>query len=283
MVAADVHGKNHHVAGCFGSTCARCAAPRRRSRCVECRDEHERELFRATLGGMGLTGHILEVEFQLVRVPVAVDLAGERARRRTRRRRSRASREAGARVAVHRLLDRLPGARARARSRHPDEAGAGPSRTRRRRETPAPARRARRSPSACRAGCCDALDGAGCSTAVSAAASTRRAPCARHRPPRDVLLSARRGARLEPHLRPARLHPVPVRAARGRAVPGAVRRFLDTLLARARGASFLCVIKDCGAEGDGLLSFPRPGISFALDLPVRRETAGAGRRAQRVW
>ena len=30
---------------------------------------HERELFRATLGGMGLTGHILEVEFRMQRIP----------------------------------------------------------------------------------------------------------------------------------------------------------------------------------------------------------------------
>ncbi|MGH9320297.1 MAG: FAD-binding oxidoreductase, partial [Vicinamibacteria bacterium] len=32
--------------------------------------------------------------------------------------------------------------------------------------------------------------------------------------------------------------------------------------------SFLCVIKDCSGEGKGMLSFPRPGISIALDLAV---------------
>ena len=36
--------------------------------------------------------------------------------------------------------------------------------------------------------------------------------------------------------------------------------------------SFLTVIKDCGAEGEGLLSFPRPGMSVALDLPIRSNT-----------
>ena len=36
----------------------------------------------------------------------------------------------------------------------------------------------------------------------------------------------------------------------------------------------LCVIKDCGPEGEGLLSFPRPGISIALDLPLRDTTQG---------
>jgi len=38
------------------------------------------------------------------------------------------------------------------------------------------------------------------------------------------------------------------------------------------GASFLCVIKDCGPEGVGMLSFPRPGISIALDIAVRKDT-----------
>jgi FAD/FMN-containing dehydrogenase len=52
---------------------------------------------------------------------------------------------------------------------------------------------------------------------------------------------------------------------------GAARRFLDLLTARG-GASFLCVIKDCGEQGEGLLSFPMPGVSIALDIPMRPET-----------
>jgi decaprenylphospho-beta-D-ribofuranose 2-oxidase len=52
---------------------------------------------------------------------------------------------------------------------------------------------------------------------------------------------------------------------------GAARRFLELLTSRG-GASFLCVIKDCGAQGQGLLSFLRPGISIALDIPVRDDT-----------
>jgi FAD/FMN-containing dehydrogenase len=34
----------------------------------------------------------------------------------------------------------------------------------------------------------------------------------------------------------------------------------------------LCVIKDCGPEGKGLLSFPKEGISIALDIPITADT-----------
>jgi FAD/FMN-containing dehydrogenase len=51
----------------------------------------------------------------------------------------------------------------------------------------------------------------------------------------------------------------------------AVRQLLDHLT-REGAASFLCVIKDCGEEGEGLLSFPMKGTSIALDLQVRDNT-----------
>ncbi len=53
--------------------------------------------------------------------------------------------------------------------------------------------------------------------------------------------------------------------------PGATKRYLESLAAGGLG-SFLCVIKDCGPEGEGLLSFPRTGISIAVDLPIRAHT-----------
>src|SRR5262249_38747438 len=53
--------------------------------------------------------------------------------------------------------------------------------------------------------------------------------------------------------------------------PGAARRFLEVLVARG-GPSPLCVIKACGPQGTGVLSFPRPGISIAVDIPVRADT-----------
>lgn len=63
-------------------------------------------------------------------------------------------------------------------------------------------------------------------------------------------------------------HQAVLPASKGRA---AVRRFLE-LLTSLGGASFLCVLKDCGAQGSGMLSFPMPGTSIALDLALREHT-----------
>ena len=58
----------------------------------------------------------------------------------------------------------------------------------------------------------------------------------------------------------------------------AARRFLNVVTG-AGGASFLCVIKDCGPEGEGILSFPKPGISIALDIPMRDDTQALDRKS----
>jgi decaprenylphospho-beta-D-ribofuranose 2-oxidase len=47
----------------------------------------------------------------------------------------------------------------------------------------------------------------------------------------------------------------------------AVREFMQRL-ARLGCASPLCVIKDCGPEGRGLLSFPLEGTSIAVDMAI---------------
>jgi len=69
MVASDVHGKNHHASGCFGEHVRALRMRVADGRVLEVTERTEPELFRATLGGMGLTGHILEVEVQLERTP----------------------------------------------------------------------------------------------------------------------------------------------------------------------------------------------------------------------
>ena len=113
MVASDVHGKNHHVDGCFGQHVRSIKLRVADGRIVECSETSEPELFRATIGGMGLTGHILEVEFPMRRDPLAVDLGRERADRQPRRDGGRAER-GRPRVADDRRLGRLPGPRAQA-------------------------------------------------------------------------------------------------------------------------------------------------------------------------
>jgi len=67
-VANDVHGKNHHVRGCFGNHVRRLELVRSDGDRVVCSIEDNPELFRATIGGMGLTGLITWVEFALIPV-----------------------------------------------------------------------------------------------------------------------------------------------------------------------------------------------------------------------
>ena len=71
MVASDVHGGNHHVAGTFGEHVRSLRMRVPDGRVLEVSAQSEPDLFLATLGGMGLTGHILEVEVQLERIPSA--------------------------------------------------------------------------------------------------------------------------------------------------------------------------------------------------------------------
>jgi FAD/FMN-containing dehydrogenase len=52
---------------------------------------------------------------------------------------------------------------------------------------------------------------------------------------------------------------------------GEVRAFLE-LVRRHGGQPFLAVLKDFGAEGCGTLSFPRPGLTLALDFAVDART-----------
>jgi decaprenylphospho-beta-D-ribofuranose 2-oxidase len=67
-VASDVHGKNHHRDGSFGEFVERVRLLTADGRLVASGPDVERELFLATVGGMGLTGLIVEVRFRLRRV-----------------------------------------------------------------------------------------------------------------------------------------------------------------------------------------------------------------------
>ena len=68
MVAADVHGKNHHHVGTFGNFIHWLDILTTDAKIIRCSAETNTELFRSTIGGMGLTGVILRVAFYLKRV-----------------------------------------------------------------------------------------------------------------------------------------------------------------------------------------------------------------------
>lgn len=68
MIAADVHGKNHHAAGCFGDHVQSLDLLLADGRVVACGPDRDPELFAATRGGMGLTGVILRASFRLIPV-----------------------------------------------------------------------------------------------------------------------------------------------------------------------------------------------------------------------
>jgi FAD/FMN-containing dehydrogenase len=67
-IANDVHGKNHHKAGTFGCHITRFELLRSDGERLICSPEENADLFRATIGGLGLTGLILWAEFHVRRV-----------------------------------------------------------------------------------------------------------------------------------------------------------------------------------------------------------------------
>lgn len=68
-VANDVHGKNHHRAGSFGHHVDRIRLVRTNGDVIVCGPSIQQDWFSATVGGMGLTGIMTEVELRLMRVP----------------------------------------------------------------------------------------------------------------------------------------------------------------------------------------------------------------------
>jgi FAD/FMN-containing dehydrogenase len=269
LVAADVHGANHHVEGCFGAHVTALKLRVADGRIVECGPpqtegpDRQSELFRATVGGMGLTGHILEVEFRMRRIPSPwLHVESERI------------------ADIDAFMEGLASA-ARA---WPQTKGWIDCLKQGRRLGRGVLFRGRW---------------------AEAAEAPRELPRHTFRPAVPVVppfsfvspLSVRAFNSLYYHLpRRARgiehpdsfFYPLDVVADWNRlygprgftqyqcvlpesAGPGAARRFLE-LLTQKGGASMLCVIKDCGPEGVGLLSFPKPGISIALDIPVTDRT-----------
>ena len=67
-IANDVHGKNHHSAGSFGNHVRQITLIRTDGETIECGPKNNSPWFAATVGGLGLTGVIVKVELQLQRI-----------------------------------------------------------------------------------------------------------------------------------------------------------------------------------------------------------------------
>jgi decaprenylphospho-beta-D-ribofuranose 2-oxidase len=67
-IASDIHGKNHHVDGSFGSHVVRMSLLLADGTSVELTPERRGDVFWATVGGMGLTGIILDATIRLLRI-----------------------------------------------------------------------------------------------------------------------------------------------------------------------------------------------------------------------
>lgn len=66
-IANDVHGKNHHAVGSFGDHVVALRLLRTDGTVIDCGPDRDADWFAATVGGMGLTGVILTAELQLKR------------------------------------------------------------------------------------------------------------------------------------------------------------------------------------------------------------------------
>jgi len=265
MVAADVHGKNHHVDGSIGRHVSELRLLLASGEIVDCSRERHADLFRATLGGMGLTGHILEIEMRMVRVPSPwiwqqtsrVDNLGEFL--------GALDRSARQWPFTVGWIDCLKRGKQLGRGvlycgRWSEPAEAPPTPPRPRGAIGVPFR----------------LPGWVLNDATARLFNVvywRR----QSRRPRSGVVHPELFFWPLDRIR----HWSRIYGARGftqfqcvlpeRERPGASQRFLAEA-ARRGGSSFLCVVKDCGPQGEGLLSFPREGVSIALDLPIRRNT-----------
>jgi decaprenylphospho-beta-D-ribofuranose 2-oxidase len=78
-IASDIHGKNHHRDGSFGNHVLGLRMMLADTTVVEVGPDRNPELFWATVGGMGLTGMILEATFRLI--PIETSLMSVETRR----------------------------------------------------------------------------------------------------------------------------------------------------------------------------------------------------------
>ena len=262
-VGNDVHGKNHHGAGTFGCHLRRLGLVRSDGTTVEIGPDDRPQLFAATVGGLGLTGVVVWVELQLRKI-ASSDFTVETERLRDLDGFFRAAERghdwpyAGAWVdclAKGRSLGRGLYSRGRHAEDGPLEPHAERARLKVRLDAPA------------------ALFGPATVRLFNAAYSRQPAGGAPRRVPYDTFLYPLDGIADWNRLYGNRgffQHQSVVPLAEA---PRALQRLLE-LTSEARQGSFLVVLKLFGSRrSPGILSFPREGATFALDLPNRgRET-----------
>ncbi len=267
MVAADVHGKNHHLHGCIGSHLRGLRLRVADGTIVDCGPERDRELFLATQGGMGLTGHLLEVELELERlsspwieqeVERCSDLESLLA----------SLREAGSHwpMTVSWVDCFARGAQfgrgvvVKGRWAPAERAPAGPPGELFRPSIPFEMPNWLLNPWSGRA-----------FYALYYRAQRRGRRIVHPEPFFYVLDSVRHWNRLYGRRGFTQYQCV---LPEGADIDGSLEIF--ETLQRMRAIPFLAVVKDFGAEGEGMLSFPRPGITLSLDIPV------SARHTQRI-
>jgi decaprenylphospho-beta-D-ribofuranose 2-oxidase len=264
MVAADVHGKNHHVDGCFGEHVLELTLRIADGPIVTCSRESRPELFFATIGGMGLTGHILDVTVRLAQVPSPWIYQDRQAIANVDRFVDALKTASAAWPMTAGWIDCLATGAAMGRGilfsgrwAEPDEAPAPFPHLRRPIDVPltAPAALLQRT------------------TVRLFNAAYFQAQ--RRRPRRSVVAPAAFFYPLDGVGSWNRLYGTRGLIQYQCVVPDSggyagIRAVLHEVA--RRGVAFLGVIKDCGAEGHGLLSFPRPGTSLAIDMPMRADT-----------
>lgn len=67
-IANDIHGKNHHRLGSFGNHVKQFDLLRSEGEFLNCSRTQNSDFFRATIGGLGLTGLITAAEIQLIKI-----------------------------------------------------------------------------------------------------------------------------------------------------------------------------------------------------------------------
>ena len=73
-IASDIHGKNHHYDGTFGRHVLRMRILTTSGEILEATPETNADLFRATCGGMGLTGFILSARLRMIKIETSAML-----------------------------------------------------------------------------------------------------------------------------------------------------------------------------------------------------------------